>query len=105
MKYQAYIGDPPQQMCFVDDVIEVDYLIKALGTRLKYCPDQKVGIIVSAKSARRILKALKDAKYYKEKAEKMQANVQALLDQINEERNENELETISQSSGTGHTRP
>jgi len=60
-KYQAYIGDPPEQMCFVDDAIEVSYFVKALETRLKYCPDQKVGIIVSAESARRILEALKNA--------------------------------------------
>ena len=58
-KYQMYVGDPPEQMCFVDDAIEVSYFAKALETRLKYCPDQKVGIIISAESARRILKALK----------------------------------------------
>lgn len=58
-KYQMYVGDPPEQMCFVDDAIEVSYFTKALETRLKYCPDQKVGIIISAESARRILKALK----------------------------------------------
>ena len=68
-KYQAYIGDPPQQMCFVDDAIEVDYFIKALETRLKYCPDQKVGIIISAESARRILKTLKVAKQHNKSEE------------------------------------
>ena len=84
-KYQLYVGDPPEQMCFVDEAIEVDYFVKAMETRLKYCPDQKVGIIISAESARRILKALKDSKYYKKKAENMQIAVQSLLDQINEE--------------------
>lgn len=83
-KYMAYIGDPPEHMCFVDDAIEVDYFVKALGTRLKYCPDQKVGIIISAESARRILKALKDAKYYKEKAENMQIALQSVLEEIHE---------------------
>ena len=84
-KYQLYVGDPPEQMCFVDEAIEVDYFIKAMETRLKYCPDQKVGIILSAESARRIVKALKDAKYYKTKADNMQTAVEALLEEINEE--------------------
>ena len=78
-KYQMYVGDAPEHMCFVDDAIEVDYFIKALETRLKYCPDEKVGIILSAESTRRILKALKDAKYYKEKADRMMDNLQAVL--------------------------
>ena len=85
-KYQAYVGDPPEPTCFVDDAIEVDYFVKALETRLKYCPDQKVGIIISAESARRILKALKDAKYHKEKAERMQDCLQEVLNEINEDR-------------------
>lgn len=65
-KYSAYVGDPPEHMCFVDEVIEVDYFVRALETRLKYCPDQKVGIIISAESARRIIKALKSARHYEE---------------------------------------
>lgn len=56
---QAYIGDPPGATGFIDDAIEVDYFIKALETRLKYYPDQTVEIIISAESARRILKVLK----------------------------------------------
>ena len=67
-KYQAYIGDPPEQMCFVDDAIEVDYFVKAMEARLKYCPDQKVGIIISAESARRILRVLKEGMRSEEKA-------------------------------------
>ena len=60
-KYQAYIGDPPEDIGFVDDAIEVDYFVKALETRLKYCPNQNVNIIISAGTAGRILKALKTA--------------------------------------------
>lgn len=56
---QAYIGDPPEQFGHVDDVVEIKYFIKALETRLKYCPKQTVDIIISPESARRILKALK----------------------------------------------
>lgn len=61
-KLHGYIGDPPEPQCFVNDVVSVDYIIKALGTRLKYCPDQKVGIILSPESARLLLKALKDGR-------------------------------------------
>jgi rubrerythrin len=63
--YQAYVGDAPEPTCFVDDAIEVKYFIKALETRLKYCPDQKVCIVISAESTRRILKALKSAEVEK----------------------------------------
>ena len=80
-RYQAYIGDAPQQLCFVDEAIEVDYFIKAMETRLKYCPDQKVGIIISAESARRIVKALKDGKYYKVKADRIMDNLKAVLEE------------------------
>jgi hypothetical protein len=64
--YLAYVGDVPEPTCFVDDVIEVKYFIKALETRLKYCPGQKVCIVMSAESTKRILKALKRAEYDKE---------------------------------------
>lgn len=58
---QLVIGDPANPVGFVDDAIEVDYFIKALETRLKYCPNEIVGITISAESARRILKVLKEA--------------------------------------------
>lgn len=58
---QLLIGDPPNPAGFVDDAIEVDYFINALETRLKYCPNEIVGITISAESARRILKVLKEA--------------------------------------------
>ena len=56
---QAYIGDPPEQFGHVDDVVEIKYFIKALETRLKYCPKQIVCITISPDSARLILRALK----------------------------------------------
>ena len=59
-KIQAYIGAPPEPTCFIDDAIEIDYFVKALETRLKYCPDQNVCILLSAESTRRIVKALKE---------------------------------------------
>lgn len=82
---QLVIGDAPEPAGFVDDAIEVDYFIKALETRLKYCPNEIVGITISAESARRILKALKDRKHYKEKADRMMENLQAVLSEVESE--------------------
>lgn len=90
-KCAAYIGDPPNQvMGFVEDSIDVSYFVKALETRLKYCPDQAVNIIISAESTRRILKALKDAEHNRKKAERMMDCLQSVLSEIEEERRETE---------------
>lgn len=62
-RYQAYVGDVPEQtMCFVDDELPVEYIVKALETRLKYCPEQKVCMVISAKTAKGLIKALKQEK-------------------------------------------
>lgn len=56
---QAYIGDPPRHVGHVDDEVEIKHFIKALETRLKYCPGQAVDIIISAESAKRLISTLK----------------------------------------------
>lgn len=58
-KLSAYIGDVPKEVGHIDDSVEVNYFIKALETRLKYCPNDNVQIVISAQSAKNVLDALK----------------------------------------------